>query len=167
NMSKELKLGIEIYDSDNFLSSANLLDNIVFGKVDRKIKNGEQQLRDVVAPLLDQQPELYNNIYSIGLDFNVGPSGRRLSAVQRQKLNLARAVMRRSDFYIFNKPISGLDQQQQGSIIKNILALFALEKRSPGIVWALASESNATYFQRKIKFTGKQISKEGELPVVE
>ncbi|MFT6306931.1 MAG: putative ABC transport system ATP-binding protein [Granulosicoccus sp.] len=166
-MPEDLKLGIEIYDSNNFLSSANMLDNIVFGKVDRKIKNGEQKLRDVVAPLLDQQPELYNNLYSIGLEFNVGPSGRRLSAVQRQKLNLARALMRRSDFYVLNKPISGLDQQQQGSIIENTLALFKSENRAPGIIWALASESNAKYFQRIIKFKGKQISKENELSDVE
>jgi putative ABC transport system ATP-binding protein len=167
NMPEELKLGIEMYDSDNFLSSANLLDNIVFGKVDRKIKNGEQKLRDVVAPLLDQQPELYNNIYSIGLEFNVGPSGRRLTPVQRQKLNLARALMRRSDFYIFNRPISGLDHQQQGAIIENTLALFKAENRAPGIIWALASESNAKYFRRKIRFDGKQMSQDDELTDVD
>lgn len=163
NMPEEIKAGIEIYDSENFLSAANMLDNMVFGKVDKKIKNGEQKLRDVVTPLLDQQPELYNSIYSIGLEFNVGPSGRRLSAVQRQKLNLARALMRRSDFYIFNKPISGLDQLQQGSIIENTLALFESDNQEPGILWVLASESNAKYFQRQVKFSGKQMSKDVEL----
>ena len=162
NMPDELKLGIEVYDSSNFLSSANMLDNIVFGKVDRKIKNGEQKLRDVVAPLMNQQPGLYNNIYSIGLDYNVGPSGRRLSPVQRQKLNMARALMRKSDFYIFNRPVSGLDHKQQGEIIEKTLALFEAEGRTPGIIWALASESNSTYFQRTIKFVGKEMSKENE-----
>lgn len=162
NMPEDLKLGIEVYDSSNFLSSANMLDNIVFGKVDRKIKNAEQKLRDVFAPLLTQQPGLYNKIYSIGLDFNVGPSGRRLSPVQRQKLNMARALMRRSDFYVFNRPVSGLDHHQQGEIIENTLALFKSDNRDPGIIWALASASNAAYFQRSIKFVGKEISKNNE-----
>jgi putative ABC transport system ATP-binding protein len=144
-----------------------MLDNIVFGKLDRKIKNGEKKLRDVIAPLREQHPELYNDIYSIGLEFNVGPSGRRLSPVQRQKLNLARALMRRSDFYVFNRPVSGIDHQQQGSIIENTLALFKADNRSPGIVWALATESNAKYFQRTIEFTGTQMSKDKELLDVE
>ena len=167
NMPEDLKLGIEIYDAQNFLSSANMLDNIVFGKLDRKIINGEQKLRDVIAPLRDQQPDLYNDIYSIGLEFNVGPSGRRLSPVQRQKLNLARALMRRSDFYVFNAPISGIDHQQQGSIIENTFALFKADNRAPGIIWALATESNAKFFERTIEFSGKQVSKNSELLDVE
>jgi len=162
-MPEDLKLGIEIYDAGNFLSSANMLDNIVFGKLDKKIKNGEQKLRDVVAPLLDQQPELYNNIYCIGLGFNVGPSGRRLSPVQRQKLNLARGLMRRSDFYVFNRPVSGLDRLQQGSIIENTLSLLENENGSPGIVWVVASESNAKFFDKKIGFTGTKMNKNTEL----
>ena len=167
NIPAELELGIEFYDSNNFLSSANMLDNIVFGKLERKIKNAEQKLRDVVAPLLTQQPGLFNNIYCIGLNYNVGPSGRRLSPVQRQKLNMARALMRRSDFYIFNRPVSGLDQRQQYEIIENTLALFKSDNRAPGVIWALASESNATYFQRIINFDGNQMSENNKLLDVE
>lgn len=157
NMPDELKQGIDMYEPDKFLPSASMLDNIVFGKLDRKIKNAEQKLRKVVLPLLRKEHELYNNIYSIGLDYNVGPSGRRLTPVQRQKLNLARALMRKSDFYVFNRPVSGLDHQQQEAIIEKTLALFESQKLSPGIIWAVASEANAQHFKRKVIFNGNKM----------
>ena len=157
NMPNEMKRGIDMYDPGRFLPSANMLDNIVFGKLDRKIKNAEQKLRDLIAPLIDVQAGLYNSIYSIGLDFNVGPSGRRLTPVQRQKLNLARALMRKSDYYILNKPVSGLDNVQQGGIIEGTLALFKSQNHAPGIIWAVASEANAKHFNRKISFSGNKI----------
>jgi len=154
NMPAELKGSIDVYDPDKVLASVNLLDNIVFGKLNQKVKNGEQRIRDVIAPLMEQQPGLSNDIYSIGLNFNVGPSGRRLTSVQRQKLNLARALMRKSDYYVLNRPVASLDQVQQGSIIEKTLELFKSENHSPGIVWALASEKNAEHFQRQISFVG-------------
>ncbi len=160
NMPEELKQGIDMYKADKFLPSASMMDNIVFGKLDRKIKNAEQKLRDVVLPLLRKEHELYNNIYSIGLDYNVGPSGRRLTPVQRQKLNLARALMRKSDFYVFNRPVSGLDHLQQETIIQNTLALFETQSHSPGIVWAVASEGNAQHFKRKVQFSGHKMLEE-------
>lgn len=157
NMSDDLKAGFDMYDPESFLPSANLLDNIVFGKLDLRFKDVRQQLRNVIAPLLEQQTELYGKMFSVGLNYNVGSAGRRLTAAQRQKLNFARALMRKSDYYIFNRPISGLDQSQQAQIIKNTLKFFSEQGDSPGVVWVLASEPNTRYFDRRITFRNKVI----------
>jgi len=159
-MPDGLRADIDMYDQQSLLSSANLLDNIVFGKVNRTIKNAEGKLRDIVVPLLNTQKELFNKIFSIGLNYTVGPSGRKLSPVQRQKLNMARVLMRKSDYYIFNRPLSGLDHIQQGEIIEETFKLFESEELTPGVVWALAAKSNATHFQRKVSFNGKTMSED-------
>jgi putative ABC transport system ATP-binding protein len=157
NMPAELKAVIDMYDPENFLPSANLLDNIVFGKVDLRFKDVNQQLREVFRPLLDKQPGLYSKMYSVGLNYNVGPAGRRLTLAQRQKLNFARALMRKSDYYVFNRPVSGLDQSQQAQIIVNTLNFFSKQGDNPGVVWVLASEPNTKYFQRRITFKNKAV----------
>ena len=157
NMPDKLKDGIDMYDPDSFLPSANLLDNIVFGKVDRRFKDVGLQLRTAIAPLFVERPDLYNSIYSVGLDYNVGPGGRRLTAAQRQKLNFARALMRKSDYYVFNRPVSGLDQGQQASIIGNTLDFLKEQEYSPSVVWVLASEVNSKFFDRCLTFDDKKI----------
>jgi len=159
-MPENLRNHIDVYDQEKLLASANLLDNIVFGKVDRTIKNAEQKLRDIVVPLLNTKKDLFNKVFSIGLNFTVGPSGRKLTPVQRQKLNMARVLMRKSDFYIFNRPLSGLDNIQQGEIIEETFQLFESEGLTPGVIWALASQNNATPFSRTVSFDGKTMTEE-------
>ncbi len=157
NMPDNLKDGIDMYDANRFLPSANLLDNIVFGKVDRRFNDVELQLRTAIAPLFVERPDLYNSIYAVGLEYNVGPGGRRMTAAQRQKLNFARALMRKSDYYIFNRPVSGLDQGQQASIIDNTLNFLKEQEDTPSIVWVLGSEANSTLFDRCLTFNDKKL----------
>lgn len=97
------------------------------------------------------------SVYRVGLDYDVGPAGRRLTAAQRQKLNFARVLMRKSDFYIFNRPISGLDQTQQAQITENTLRLLEQRDAQPAVLWVLASTENARQFDRCITFKDKTI----------
>ena len=157
HVPENLKPLLDIYDPEHYLASANLIDNIVFGKVDHRFKDAERQIHGIIESLLRKQPELYNALLSVGLEFNVGSAGRRLSAAQRQKFNLARALLRRSDYYIFNRPVSGLDQVQQERIINNTLYFLSRQADSPGIVWVLALRANARYFDRRITFHDKII----------
>ncbi len=51
----------------------------------------------------------------------MGTAGRRLTLTQRHKLSLARALVRRSDFYIFNRALPGLDRRVQEEIVKSVM----------------------------------------------
>ena len=59
--------------------------------------------------------------FDIGLDYNVGVGGRRLTAAQRQKLHVARALLKRPDIYILNKPVSALDNSAQETLARAVL----------------------------------------------
>ncbi|ASJ75953.1 ABC transporter transmembrane domain-containing protein [Granulosicoccus antarcticus] len=157
NAPERLRVLIDVYDPEQFQISANLIDNIVFGKVDHRFKDAERQVRSIIEHLLDRQPALFDRIFAVGLTFNVGGGGRRLTAAQRQKFNFARALLRRSDYYIFNRPITGVDQKQQEQILRNTLYFLSKQGENPGIVWVLASQVNARYFDRCIAFDDKAI----------
>jgi putative ABC transport system ATP-binding protein len=76
-----------MYDPERFVPSANLLDNIVFGKVDRRFKDVNEQIREAIAPLLMNRPELYKKIYAVGSTITsvlLDDGSVRLSTAQRQ-----------------------------------------------------------------------------------
>jgi len=86
------------------------------------------------------------------LDFDVGAGGKRLTAGQRQKLNLARALIRLSDFYIINQPLLALDQRTQDQITRNVFTFLHAEKRDPAIVWVLSNPALSELFDRVVHF---------------
>src|SRR3546814_17718942 len=61
----------------------------------------EQVIGDALAEVLDDL-RLRETVIEVGLDFNVGIGGSRLNAVQRQKLALARALLKRPDLLVAN-----------------------------------------------------------------
>lgn len=145
------ELGVEPYDPARYIGSASLLDNIVFGKIGRDSHDARARVRATVTALLDERG-LIREIIALGLDYDVGTGGRRLAFQQRQKLNLARGLLRRSDLYVFNRPLSGVDRRSQAAIVANVLRLLrdGAERRS--IVWALSSPALAAHFDRVVVF---------------
>jgi putative ABC transport system ATP-binding protein len=98
----------------------------------------------------------------VGLDYNLGGSGRRLTLAQRQKLNLARALLRKSDYYIFNRPLSGLDPGQQEQVLIRSLEFLREQADDPAVVWVLSSRNFAKYFDRLVLFRDRTILEEEE-----
>jgi putative ABC transport system ATP-binding protein len=160
NMPEDLKGSIERYDPERYTASASLMDNILFGRISHRQADGQERVRTIVAGLLNQ-PGLYDQVLAIGLQFNLGAGGRRLTLVQRQKLNMARALLRDSDFYIFNRPLSGLDLRLQEQVMRNTLE-FIREKRSgAAIIWVLSDAALTGLFDRVIVFDRGRLAGDG------
>nr|WP_321446216.1 ABC transporter transmembrane domain-containing protein [uncultured Cohaesibacter sp.] len=136
------------YEADNYLSSANLLENILFGKVDISYGDASRQIRSILGDLLSRHQELNFAIMKLGLDFNVGAGGRLLTEAQRIKVGLARAIIRRSDYYVLNRPIAGFDPDIQDEIVRDTLALLSESADNPGVIWVLSHERFTKFFQR-------------------
>jgi putative ABC transport system ATP-binding protein len=140
----------EPYEADRYLAAANLIDNITFGKVNQKFNDADRQIRAILTGLLIRKPRLYRSLLAVGLDFNIGAAGRRLSVQQRQKLNFARALIRRSDYYVFNRALSALDPILQEQILKDALVFLAAEGDDPAIIWVVGTQSFTRHFRRVI-----------------
>lgn len=152
-LPKELEGEIEFYDPGRYMTSANMQANMLFGRITQRHPNARARVYEVLTGLLHQEG-LFERILMIGLDYHIGAGGRRLTSVQRQKLGLARALMRRSAYFVFNRPLTALDSRLQGQIVQNVLALLRRDGGNPGVIWVLSNTSLAGLFDRVIVFDG-------------
>ncbi|NTJ43234.1 ABC transporter ATP-binding protein [Agrobacterium larrymoorei] len=148
-MPDELRNLIEPYDPDKYATSTSLLDNILFGKISHRYTDASRRITRIVADAMHKQG-LYERVLAVGLEFNLGAGGKRLGPLQRQKLNLARALIRRSDYYILNRPLPGLDHRLQQEIVDNVFAFLRQDGANPTIMWVLSNPALAKMFDRVI-----------------
>lgn len=92
----------------------------MFGKIAYGRPQAEQQVRAALSQVL-QDFDLIEATVDIGLDFQVGVGGSRLSSVQRQKLALARAIVKKPDLLILNNPFGAFDEALRSTLLESIL----------------------------------------------
>ncbi|HMF67273.1 MAG TPA: ABC transporter ATP-binding protein [Phyllobacterium sp.] len=160
DMPDDLTAVIERYDPERFISSATLLDNVLFGRIGFTQADGSDRIRTILRDLFDRLG-LFESVLSIGLDFDVGSGGKRLTNVQRQKLNVARALLKRADYVIFNRPLPALDQRVQDQITHNIMEELHEEGHAPAIIWVLSNTALANLFDRVIVFDKGTLVEDG------
>lgn len=160
NMPDDLKAVIERYDPERFISTATLLDNVLFGRIGFTQADGSDRIRTIFRDLFDRLG-LFESVLSIGMDFDVGSGGKRLTNVQRQKLNVARALLKRADYVIFNRPLPALDQRVQDHITHNIMEDLHEEGHAPAIIWVLSNTALANLFDRVIVFDKGTLVEDG------
>ena len=135
-------LGIEFFDANQYNPRISIQDNILFGKLAYGQANAQQKINDLIADVVESL-DLRKDIIIAGLNFEVGVGGGRLSAVQRQKLGLARALLKAPDLLIVNEALSSLDQASERRLIENVRQVM----ESRGILWILGRVSLAEQFE--------------------
>lgn len=160
DMPEDLKSSIERYDPQNYTPAATVLDNVLFGRVSNTQADAAEKVKTIVCEILDELG-LYDDVLDVGLSFNVGVGGRRLTGGQRQKLDVARALLKRADFLILNRPLLALDNRVQDQIMRNVLKESRRGDRKPAILWVVPSPAMAKNFERVIVFDGGQIVEDG------
>jgi len=160
NLPEELESEFERYDAEKYMASASLLDNVLIGRISHKHADGAERVRAMVRNVVNKQG-LYDDVLAVGLDFDVGAGGRRLAVTQRQKLGLARALIRRSDYYLFNRPLPGLDHRLQDDIVHRVLELVDQASEKPALIWVLSNPSLSGQFDRVVVFDRGVLTADG------
>ncbi len=119
NLPSELEDSIEFFNSDRFNSASTLQDNILFGKRAYGQAGADARLEDLLCELVEQRG-LRTEIMRIGLSYEVGIAGSRLSLGQRQKLALARCLIKQPEVLIVNGATAILDRIGEQQIIRNV-----------------------------------------------
>ena len=152
----ELRDEIEFFEAGHYNRSSSIQDNILFGKIALDKANAIEEVNYLVTEIIDNE-NLRPVIINAGLDSQAGLAGSRLSQGQRQKLSIARALLRRPDHLILNEATSSLDSGSQTLVMSNLLS----EMKGRNITWALQRASLAENFDRVLVLSGGQVVEDG------
>lgn len=97
-----------------YLFKHSLKDNILFGAMIKEGPVAEKLLQ--TARETFQREGLLDEIMDIGLDFEVGSKGDRLSGGQKQKVAIARAFLKDTPILIMDEATASLDNKSQAQI---------------------------------------------------
>ena len=152
----ELRDEIEFFEAGHYNRSSSIQDNILFGKIALDKANAIEEVNHLITEIIDQE-NLRPVIINAGLDTQAGLAGSRLSQGQRQKLSIARALLRRPDHLILNEATSSLDSGSQTIVMSNLLS----EMKGRNITWALQRASLAENFDRVLVLSDGQVVEDG------
>ncbi len=147
---------IEFYDPDRYNSAASLQDNILFGRVAYGRAEAQEVVGRAVTEVLSELG-LREAVIEVGLDHNVGVGGRRLSGVQRQKLALARALLKRPDLLIVNEALTVVDQATQARLMEKILT----RPDRSGVLWTLGRPPQGELFDYAVVMRAGRVVEQG------
>ncbi len=153
-----LRDAVEFYDFGRYNSSATLQDNILFGR----LVYGQAQAGERIGTLIAQVFEelgLRDSVIEVGLEYNVGVGGKRLPASQRQKLGIARALIKRPQLMVVNEAVAMFDGRTQDRIRDNILAGASEEKK--GVFWIANRPNQAEPFDQIVVMQGGRVVAQG------
>jgi ABC-type iron transport system FetAB ATPase subunit len=141
----ELRGAVEFFDRERFNRAASVQDNILFGKIAYGQPAGAQRIAELIGRTLDDLG-VRASVIEVGLDFEVGVGGARLSPAQRQKVALARALLRQSDLLLVNEATALLDHATEERVLKQALKA----RQGKGVLWALTRPELADHFDEVI-----------------
>ena len=134
---------IEFYSHDKIARHLSIQDNILFGRVAYGQANAKQKVGKLIQDVINQL-ELKRYIVEVGLNYFVGVGGAKLMSSQRQKLTIARALIKNPEILIVNEATAVLDRQVEKSLINSILE----GMHSKTIIWVLSNQEHINCFDK-------------------
>jgi len=107
------------YQMSGYIYSQTILNNILFGKIIPDNPKAQERINQSIIHLLIEE-DFLETIIEIGMQYEVGSKGDRLSGGQRQKLAIARAFLKKPRVLIMDEATSALDNNSQARI-QNLL----------------------------------------------
>ena len=134
---------IEAFGSRRVNTAVSIQDNILFGRLAYGRARSAAQVGSLLREVIEKL-ELRQALMEVGLDYDVGIGGSRLSASQRQRLALARAVLKRPDILVLDEATASLDESTQKVIMENLFVEFS----DRSMFWFLHREGFASRFEQ-------------------
>ena len=147
---------VEFFDPDRYNSAISIQDNILFGK----IAYGKPRAAATVGALIGEVVEelgLRVDVMEVGLDFSVGIGGARLSVAQRQKLLIARSILKHPDVLVLDEPTAVLDGGSQVTIMDNLCREFA----GRALIWLVHRANLAEKFDHTLVLENGRVVEQG------
>ncbi|MDU1003450.1 ABC transporter ATP-binding protein [Clostridium butyricum] len=113
----DLRNKISLVSQNIFLLNDNIYNNIVLGN-----ENISKEKLDEIL----KQADIYDFINSLPEKLNtmIGENGIKVSGGEKQRISIARALLRNSEILVFDEATSMLDNETEDNIISQLLAVF-------------------------------------------
>src|SRR5215204_282983 len=115
--------GVEFYDEDRVSAAAPLRDNLLFGRISHNAANAQTRVTEAITGVVDELG-LRADGERVGLDHQVGASGRLLSAPQRASVNLARCLVKRPDLFVVDGGLVPLGETRARRVLAMLIEVF-------------------------------------------
>jgi putative ABC transport system ATP-binding protein len=147
---------LDFFDLDKYLDSMSIRENICFGNVNPLRQKAGLLANDLIRKIAADNG-LDELILKLGLEFNVGERGSRLSGGQRQKVSIARILLKNPSVLILDEATASLDASSQARITELIR-----ERFKGKIVISIAHRLNTVKdFDKIIVFDRGEIVQQG------
>ena len=156
HLPESLKGGVEFFDPARYNAAASLQDNILFGKIVTGQAEAATRIGALLRQVLDELG-LRPLVTGIGLEFGVGTAGARLAAADRQKVALARALLKRPAILVLDHAAAMLDPATQSRVMNRILEY----RKGQGVFWALSRAEFADRFAQVLVLDRGKLAEHG------
>lgn len=103
------------FSEENYIYGQSILNNIFFGKIKPGLPQAQEIINQSIMHLLVEEDYL-EKIAAFGMRFQVGTMGDRLSGGQKQKLAIARVLIKQPKIILMDEATSALDNKSQARI---------------------------------------------------
>jgi putative ABC transport system ATP-binding protein len=134
---------VEVYDREKYNRAATIQDNILFARLVYGQAQAAERIGALIGEVLDKL-QMRRTVAGVGLEFNVGNAGKRLTGAQRQKIGLVRALAKQPDLLVINDATAVLDGGAQTRLMAAILKL----RQGRAVIWVLSRPGLAQHFDK-------------------
>jgi putative ABC transport system ATP-binding protein len=153
---------VKFVEPDALNTAASIQDNVLFGRIVHTYAEAGDRVNALLRETMDTL-RLTATMIELGLAFDIGSGGKRLSLAQQQKLALARVLIKRPDLLIVNRAIAALDANAQDATVTRVLD-FARNNGGPRFAtfWVLSHPGAAQWFDKVVTFESTRMVKSEE-----
>jgi ABC-type multidrug transport system fused ATPase/permease subunit len=150
DLPASLRPKVEFFDKDAVCSGITVQCNLFFGRL------AKSQHREQVDEIIDEvisAAGFSDAVIRLGLDSSVGTAGSRLSPAQRQKLALARCLVKKPSVLVVNEAVNALDREEQTRLLDKVVDFMA----GRALVWVDREGADLSRFEQIVAMQGGRI----------
>lgn len=131
------------FDPDHYHSGFTVRANMLFGMVRHNRRHLMPAINECLVSVFESRGRM-RDLIDLGLDAPCGVAGGNLSRVFRQKLLLARALIKNPEILVVDNALTALDRESQLDLLRRVQAL----RRHRNLVWTVSDDSAVEHFDR-------------------
>jgi ABC-type multidrug transport system fused ATPase/permease subunit len=148
---------VEFFDPGRYNPAISIQDNVLFGRLAYGKARSAVRVGGIISEVVEKL-NLRQTILELGLEYPIGIAGSRLNTVQRQKLAIARCVLKRPDVLVVDNPTAVMDAAAQERIRSRLFEEFS----GRGLIWVLNRARLGEQFDHILVMEGGKVVEQGQ-----